>query len=119
MDWIHIEGIRAQCVIGVHDWEKQSPQPIEIDLNLGCDLSAAGQSDDLTQTLDYKAITDDVLAWAQASRFELIETLAETLCQQLLDRYPLAQSVKMKLMKPHAVPYVGNVGLSIERHRGE
>ena len=118
MDCIHIQGIRAQCLIGVHDWERQSPQPIDMDLTLACDLKPAGQSDDLNQTLDYKAITDDVLAWAQASRFELIETLAETLCEKLLRAYPLAQSVKINLMKPHAVPYVQNVGLTIERQRG-
>ncbi|WP_019895823.1 dihydroneopterin aldolase [Hydrogenovibrio halophilus] len=119
MDTIHIRGIRAHCLIGVFDWEKQAPQPIDMDLAIGCDLRPAGQTDDLKQTLDYKAMADDVTAWAQASRFELIEALAESLCDKLLQTYPLAQSVRLTLMKPHAVPYVDNVGLTIERQRAQ
>lgn len=118
MDQIHIEGIRAFCIIGVHDWERQAAQPIDIDLVLTCDLQKAAQSDDLNHTLDYKQITDQVVKWAQQSRYQLIESLAETLCQSILHAQPLAQQITLQLKKPQAVPYIQNVGLKITRTRG-
>jgi len=116
-DQIHIEGIRAFCIIGVHDWEHQAPQPIDIDLVLYCDLKKAALSDDLNHTLDYKQITDQVIAWAQQSRYQLIESLAEALCQSILQTQPMAQQITLQLKKPQAVPYIQNVGLKITRTR--
>ena len=52
-DCIQLRGLRVVCVVGVLPEERDRPQPLEIDIDIYTDLSAAGQSDDLNDTLDY------------------------------------------------------------------
>ena len=38
MDKIFIKGLKAQAIVGVHDWERQLPRPLLFDLELGVDI---------------------------------------------------------------------------------
>ena len=55
-DQIEVRGIRALGIIGVCREEQERPQPFEIDFDVDTDVSTAGQTDDLADTIDYGAL---------------------------------------------------------------
>jgi dihydroneopterin aldolase len=101
-------------VIGVWKWEKAITQTLILDIDLATDIKPAAASDDLSDTLDYKAVADRVIEYAQANPFDLIETLIERLSQVILAEFNVSW-VRIKLDKGGAVKNVRHVGVIIER----
>jgi len=84
MDRIIVHAIACQVHLGVPEQERSQPQPVEIDLVLGVDLSAAASSDDVRDTIDYQKLVDQVRHTAMKGPVRLIETLADRICQLVL-----------------------------------
>ena len=55
-DLVLIEGLAMETVVGVYDWERRVRQSLRLDVELRTDLRAAGGSDRLEDTIDYKAM---------------------------------------------------------------
>lgn len=117
-DRIFLRGLSTECIIGFIDWERRTPQPIVIDLELPCDCARAASRDDVSDTVDYKLIAKRVLAWVQASQFQLVETLAHRLALLLLAEFPIAW-VRVRINKPGAIRHSRDVGVCIERSRAQ
>ena len=113
-DLILIEGLAVETVIGVFDWERQIKQRLLIDLELDTDIARAASTDDLQYTLDYKAISDAVIAVAENSDYQLIESLAEDLAKMILKDFSVS-GLRLKISKPDAVPQANNVAVKISR----
>lgn len=77
MDRIFIVDLEVMSLIGVYCEERESPQPLIINVALSCDLHAAGQSDVLADTIDYHQLERSIRALVEESQFELLEALAE------------------------------------------
>src|SRR3990172_9507574 len=77
VDKIFLTALSTEAVIGIFDWEREIRQRIEIDLEMSVDLAAATKRDSIEDTLNYKSVAKQVLALVEASRFRLVETLAE------------------------------------------
>ena len=116
LDHILISGLQARAIIGVHAWELHQPRPLLIDVELGVDARAAAATDRLRDAVDYKAVSDDIIAFAASKEFRLIETLAETLARLLFERHPIL-SLRLTIGKPGAVPEARGVGIRIDRRR--
>ena len=114
MDTIFINDLRVDAVIGVYDWERRIKQTLSIDLELATDIRAAAASDQLDHTLNYKAVAKRVSALAEESRFQLVETLAETIAQTLLKEFSVSW-LRVRVNKPGAVRHARDVGVQIER----
>jgi dihydroneopterin aldolase len=115
-DQILISGLQARAIIGVHAWELHQPRPLLIDLELGIDARNAAASDRLRDTVDYKAVSDEIIAFAASREFRLIETLAESIARLLFERHPIL-SLKLTIAKPGAVPEAKAVAVRIDRRR--
>lgn len=113
-DNILIENLSFLASIGVFEWEKQVQQKLELDLELSTDIRPAAKSDDLNLTLNYAAISEQVILLAQSQHHDLIETLAEKLAAMLLENFN-TQQVTLTLRKPNAVPAAASVGVKIIR----
>lgn len=116
MDKIFMQGVEVTTIIGVHAWEQHQPRPLLLDLELGMDLRPAAVSDQVRDTVDYQAVTDALIALTRERRFQLLETLAETLARQLFERFPIA-TLRLTIAKPDAVAAAKRVGVEIERRR--
>ncbi|ANF58543.1 dihydroneopterin aldolase [Halotalea alkalilenta] len=114
MDRILIEGLEFDAVIGVYDWEKRIHQRLRLDLELGWDIRPAAAGDDLSQTLDYAAISERITTFATKHHFELVETFAERIATLLKEDFGI-DSVRLTLRKPGAVANAQSVGVRIER----
>ncbi|MBB3167064.1 dihydroneopterin aldolase [Simiduia aestuariiviva] len=113
-DRIVIEGLRAQTVIGVYDWERCLRQELVFDLCLATDIRPAAASDDIGLTLDYKTLSDRIIEFTESTDHQLIETLAEQVAALLQTEFRV-RWLSLKLSKPGALPRASNVAVYIER----
>ena len=80
------------------------------------DIRAAAASDHIDDTLDYGAIAQTIVSFVEASRYQLIETLAEDLCTLLLKDFPIP-TIKLTLSKPVALHGQNTARIVIVRSR--
>ena len=118
-DIIFIEALETEAIIGIYDWERASTQPLVFDIEMKTDLQKAVLSDDISDTICYATISEEVIELVKNSRYELVESLAEAICQQLLDKHKGINEIKLKLSKPMAVKETKTVGLIIHRTRNK
>jgi dihydroneopterin aldolase len=114
VDKVYIEGLTFQTTIGFYSWEKEIKQTLVIDLAMGWNTAQAAENDELAKTLDYAAISEAVVEFANANPVDLIETLAERIAAFLMAKYQIPW-LRLKLMKPTAVHNATTVGVEIER----
>lgn len=114
MDMIFIHDLHIETLIGVHSWERQARRNLLLDLELGTDIRAAAASDQLADTLDYQAVAERIAAFAIASEFQLVETLAERIAE-LLRREFAVPWLRLTLRKPGVPSAAREAGIVIER----
>lgn len=114
MDIIYLHGLKIDATIGIWDWEKAIKQTIVIDLDMGADIRKAAASDDVKDTLNYKAVAKRVQQFVGDSSYELVETLAEKIAEIVLNEFDVPW-VRVKLNKPGAIRGSRDVGVLIER----
>ena len=118
-DRILVERIAVFAYHGLLAEEARIGQRFYISLDCALDLSAAGRSDDVAQTVSYADLTAIVVRIATERRFALIEALAEAIASEILDGFSLVDAVEVRVDKPSApVPAViDQVSIAITRHR--
>lgn len=116
MDQVCIEGLAADAIIGIHEWERRQKQAVRIDLALQLDTRAAAASDAIGDTVNYGDIARLVTDLVADSRFNLIEALAETIANAVLEAANV-HSVTVTVHKPGAVANADDVKVRIERSR--
>ncbi|HEU0277008.1 MAG TPA: dihydroneopterin aldolase [Rhodanobacteraceae bacterium] len=114
MDVVFIEQLAAETVIGIYDWERKIRQTVVLDIEMGFDNAKPAASDDIADTINYKAVTKRLTAFIGESSFLLVETLAERCAALIRDEFGVGW-VRLKLAKPGAVTGVKSVGVRIER----
>ncbi len=114
MDQIFITDLVARGIIGINDWERKAPQEMLINIVLFTDLHRVGESDDLHDSVDYRAVTKKVLAHAESARRLTVEALAADLANLCLEE-ALVKKVRVRVEKTGAVRFSRSVGVEIER----
>ncbi len=114
MDLVLIEGLEVRTVIGIYDWEREIRQTVRLDLEMAWDISKAGKSDNIEDTLDYKSVSKRLIDFVEASEFGLIESLAEHCAKIIRDEFDVPW-LRLKMSKPGAVRGSENVAVLIER----
>jgi 7,8-dihydroneopterin aldolase/epimerase/oxygenase len=117
-DRIFLRELKAEAIIGIYDWERRVRQTISVDLEIPGDVRRAAASDRIEDTLNYKLVAKQVLAFIEASEYHLIETLVEEIAQLVLREFAL-EWVKVSLSKPGAIRGSRDVGVTIERSRAD
>jgi dihydroneopterin aldolase len=118
MDWITITGIRTWGHHGVLDHERELGQEFVVDVGVGVDLSAAGASDDLADTVDYGVLAGQVDAIVGGEPWQLVEALAARIADHVLGDERVRE-VTVTVHKPSAplpVP-ADEVAVTITRSR--
>ncbi len=113
-DKIFIQNLEVETIIGIYDWEREAPRPLFLDLEIGCDISAAAITDEIDDAIDYDQLSKEITAFAANADYQLIESFAEAVAQIVL-KYGGVKWVKLQLGKPGAVENAANVGVSILR----
>ncbi len=116
MDRILVPGLRALGVHGVLPEERQRPQPFEVDLELFVDARAAGESDDLVDTVDYAAVCEAVSRVVSTESYLLLERLAARIAE-VCNADPRVHKavVEVRKLHPPVRAQVRHVAVRIER----
>jgi len=96
---IFVRGFEIWFQVGVYPYEKEGPQRILIDVEIGLDEPQDALSDELSQTFDYDWIGKKLREIADGKPCKLLETIAERFIVDALEQ-PLVASVKIALEKP-------------------
>lgn len=116
IDTIRIEQLELDCLIGINPWERLTKQRITVDITMDVDLSAAGRSDSIRDTVDYRVVAKAVAAEVNSSSYKLVEALAARLAEICMTNERV-QSVEVTLRKPGAIRNATAVGVTIRRSR--
>ena len=114
MDKIFLEELKIETIIGIWEWERKIRQTVIIDLEMSADIAKAAATDDVADTLNYKAVAKRVQGFVGESSFQLVETLAENVARIIRDEFGVAW-VWVKVHKPGAIRGSKDVGIEIER----
>jgi dihydroneopterin aldolase len=114
MDIIFISELKVKTKLGVPEWERMVPQTIILDIEIGYDLSKAGKSDAIADTIDYGQVVARIQTTLKEHSFQLVEALAEHVCQLILKEFG-ALGVKIKVAKPGILAGLKALGVVIER----
>lgn len=101
-DVILLTGMEFSGRHGCSEEERQYLQPFIVDAELYLDLSKAGKSDNLTDTVDYVQVFNEVKKIVTGTPRNLIETVAEDIAQSLLKQFTQIESLKITIHKPAA-----------------
>jgi len=117
-DSIVLTGLRVRANHGVFDFERADGQDFVVDVTAWLDLSTAARSDDLTATVHYGELAEEVVSAVERDPVDLIETVAERVAAIVLAHEPV-DAVEVTVHKPQApisVPF-GDVAVRIVRSR--
>src|SRR5262245_33017966 len=98
--------------VGVPDQERAQPQRLLLTVDLEFDFIAAAASDRIEDTINYKAITDDLLKFGMNKTWKLIEKLAADIAEMVLTRYQ-PNSVRVEVKK-FVIPQARYVAVTLE-----
>jgi 7,8-dihydroneopterin aldolase/epimerase/oxygenase len=115
-DMIFLRDLRVDTVVGIWDWERKIRQTVSIDLEMACDIRRAAATDDIDDTLNYKAVAKRVQQFVGDSSFRLVETMAEKVAALILDEFAVPW-VQVRINKPGAIRGARDVGVVIHRSR--
>ena len=90
---------------GVDPNERSLGGRFSFDVEMVLDLTAAGETDDLTKTVDYAAVYGLIARLQSEREFLLLEALAHTIALAILAEFPVDQ-VTVRARK-HSVPLAG------------
>lgn len=121
MDIIKLKNLRFYGYHGVLKEEKMLGQKFIIDLELFADLSKAGYSDDVKDTISYALVYDVVKEMVENKKFNLIEKLGNEIINRIFSEFEKVEKIKVEVKKPEA-PVNGiydYFSINLERKRNE
>lgn len=119
MDTIRLTGVRANGTHGVLDFEHERAQPFIVDATLHLDLTRAGRTDALGDTVDYGKVAKAIVDVIEGDHVDLIEKLAQEIADRVFAVDTAIREVEVTVHKPHApitVPF-DDVAVTIARTR--
>lgn len=101
-DEIRIDNLEVFAYHGVYPEEKANGQPFYVNAVLYTDIRPAGLGDDLSLSTNYGEICHFINNWIKDNHYDLIETVAESLAEQLLFNFGSIQELELEIRKPKA-----------------
>jgi len=113
-DRIEIRDLFLRGIVGINDWERDTKQDIIINITLSADLRAVGASDRIEDSVNYRAITKQVIAHVESAQPYTVEALATDIARICLSNSGVAKA-RVRVEKPGALRFSRSVGVEIER----
>ncbi len=114
MDTVFISELEIETIIGIYDWERTTKQVVRIDIEMATDIKKAAETDDIDNTLNYKAVAKRLIDFVSKSEFMLVEALAENVASVVINEFNVPW-LRLRVNKPGALSDSKSVGVTIER----
>ena len=116
MDRIVVAGIRELGTHGVLPEEQTRPQPFEVDVELTVDVTSAGATDALDDTVDYSAVAEAISRVVTSERYALLERLATRIAEVCrVDQRVTGVRVTVRKLHPPVRAMVDYVAVTIQQ----
>jgi dihydroneopterin aldolase len=116
-DVIQVRDLRLWAHVGVLDFERREGQWFELDLELSVDLSAAGRSDALGDTLDYSQLIAALQQQARSLCCQTLEHYSERILDQIEELYgPVPTRLELRKCQAPVAGFGGVVAVRRWRH---
>jgi len=94
---ISIRGLRFEAILGILDFERLKPQPIEIE----CHITYRYESGEY---LDYAEAAKTLESTMKEGKFYLIEEALDALFQKMAEKFPRIETIEIAVSKPDILP---------------
>ncbi len=110
---VRIKDLEIYARHGVNDFEQEMGQIFVLDIVMktpellrslndsGTSISS-GLEDSIDKTVNYSYVCRHVTKWMNENTCQLIETVADSLCLEILENFKAVEYVSVELKKPHA-----------------
>jgi FolB domain-containing protein len=117
-DKILIKDLLLRGIIGINDWEREKRQDILINITLTGDLSQAGQTDQIDDTINYRTITKKVIKLVEEGKPYTVEHLAAQIADICLQTQGV-ELARVRVEKPGALRFARSVGVELVRTKAD
>lgn len=93
---IHIENLKFQCIIGILDFERDTPQDVIINLTINYNYK--------NDFINYADVVNLLKKKMIESEFLLIEDALNTISKKLINKFSLINTIDFKITKPSILP---------------
>jgi len=116
MATIRITDLKLKAIIGINAWERTTRQEVIINLAIDFNSSKAAKSDNIKDTVDYKALKKSIMILVEGSKFLLLEKLVESVLDLIMKDTKVLKAT-VKIDKPKALRFAKSVSLESSRSR--
>ena len=117
MDQIELEGMVFSGRHGVRPAERVEPQEFKVDIKVNADLLAAGRSDRVEDTVDYRPIYAIAKSVIEGESAKLIETLAQRIAERVLELDKVVRVSVRIAKRPQSMRPIDAAAVKITRTR--
>ena len=118
MDKIHIKNLEVFAKHGVFPEENVLGQKFVVSAVLYTSTREAGRTDDLTKSIHYGEVSQFITEFMKQNTFQLLETAAERLAEELLLNTERLEKIRLEIKKPWAPVGLPLETVSVEIERG-
>lgn len=118
MDEIRIQNLEVFAHHGVFPEENILGQKFMISATLYTETREAGKTDNLDTSIHYGLVSQDMKTWMEQNVCNMIERVAEELCEMLLLKYERLKTVELEVKKPWAPVLLPLEYVSVKIRRG-
>ena len=102
MDQLRIKDLEVYAYHGVFQAEKEMGQRFVLDVCIDYDMTRTARTEDLTSSIHYGILAEQLTGWMQGDQVDLIETVAFQLVQHIFETYNFVSKVRLEVKKPWA-----------------
>ena len=103
---IHIEELTFECIIGILDFERVTPQKVIINLEIEYNF----EQDNFIDYVDIIKLIEEQMI---EKKYGLLETAIEELTQKIISKYSKITKLNLKISKPNIIK---NAKVSISKN---
>lgn len=116
MDQIYLRDLSLRCIIGTRPAERVTRQEVRIGVTLDCDLTRAGQTDRLADTVNFRRLEAAIIELVERSEFQLIERMAARIAELCLAERGV-EAARVSVDKPRALRFARSAAVEVYRRR--
>lgn len=105
MGTVGVRRLKVHTIVGLLPHERIQKQDIFVSIEMKIDFRRCNLDgvEDLSHSVDYATVAEDIATWIQAGEFELLESIALLATERILKQYPVVSSCTIEIEKPAAV----------------
>lgn len=115
-DKIFIKDLLIRSIIGINPDERVEQQDIVVNVIMEASIHKASQSDDISDAVNYRSVSKDIIAIVESSSYFLVEKLISIIATHILENYSV-DAVTVRVEKPGALRFSQSVGIEIYREK--